>query len=93
MKQLLVCTHSSFAIHFTILFLLLHSAGEDYIPLENEPLVFDNSVFVICHDMLTMDDSKVEGIETFGLVLKSDDPAAVITNDYIQVSIIEQDRG
>ena len=55
--------------------------------------MFDNSVFVICHDLLTMDDSKVEGIETFGLELKSNDPAAVITNDYIQVSIIEQDRG
>ena len=67
------------------------SAGEDYIPLKNETLVFDNTVFKICLDLVAIDDEEFEGIETFGLMLESNDPAVVITNGYIQVSIIDRD--
>ena len=72
------------------LFLVTVTFFTDYIDT-NEIVTFDLGMVVGCVDIQVIEDRLVEGNETLNLVVTSDDPAVMLLNNQVEISIFNTD--
>ena len=67
-------------------------AGEDYIPVENEPLTFNSVVSRLCVTVSSIQDSIAETEENFILTLSSNESSVLLLPAEANINIADDER-
>ena len=72
--------------HLSCFHFLLSIAVDDYVPATIE-VQFQMAPDTVCHSFTILEDTEVEPVETFGVLLETSDPAVRLTDIFATVSI------
>ena len=70
----------------TIIHFIFPTADDDYVPATIE-FQFQMAPATMCHNFTILEDTEVEPVETFGVLLETSDPAVRVTNMFATVFI------
>ena len=79
--------HHTLCAHIFLLFHFISSTvGIDYVPATRE-IQFQTTPDTVCQSFTILEDTEVEPVETFGLLLETSNPAVQLTDTFATVSI------